>query len=107
MKKILLIAVLVGFLVLPVIGLGQIERAPTLPPLVVLERIIDVVFTILLIFAALMIIVAAFHFVTASGDAEKVSTARNFVLYAIIGIVVAFLARGVIWFIRTVMPPGV
>lgn len=110
MKKILLIAVLVGFLVFPAIGFVQavpIEPAPRLDPIRVLERIIDVVFTILLIFAALMIVVAAFYFVTASGDAEKVSTARNFVLYAIIGVVVAFLARGLIWFVRTVMPPGV
>lgn len=110
MKKILLISVLVSLLALPVIGLNQavpIEIAPRLNPIQVMERIVDVVFTILLIFAALMIVVAAFYFVTASGDTEKVKTARNFVLYALIGVIVAFLARGLIWLVRTIMPPSV
>lgn len=110
MKKLLLTSVLVSLLILPVIGLTQavpIETAPKLNPIQVIERIIDVVFTILLIFAALMIIVAAYLFISAQGDPEKVKTARNFVLYAVIGVIVAFLARGLIWLVRTIMPPPV
>lgn len=112
MKKILLISILIGLLILPTIGLTQsrpttttdIKKVPQdVHPLKVLERIVDVVFTILLIFAALMIVVAGFYFITASGDTEKVKTARNFVLYALIGVIVAFLARGLIWFIDNVI----
>ncbi len=109
MKRILLTSILISLLVFPVIALGQvtIESTQIFNPIQVLERIIDVVFTILLIFAALMIIVAAFYFVTAAGDPEKTKTARNFVLWALIGVIVAFLARGLIWLIETIMPPPV
>ena len=72
-------------------------------PIETLDRVVDWAFYILLIFAGLMIVIAAFYFVTASGDAEKVSTARNFVLYALIGVLVAFLARGLVWFVAKIV----
>ena len=109
MKKILSALILLGLLSLPMIialeTLAQVVTPPrgdvqaqTIHPIVALKAIVDWVFYILLIFAGLMIVVAAFYFVTAAGDTEKVKTARNFVLYAIIGVLVAFLARGLVWF---------
>ena len=72
-------------------------------PIDVLKRIVDWTFYALLIFAGLMIVVAAFYFVTAAGDTEKVGTARNFILYAIIGVLVAFLAKGMVWFVGRIV----
>lgn len=101
MKKILLIPILFSLSVLPVIVLAQVgytgaTTAPDLDVLTVLDNIINWLFTFLLIFAAIMIIVAAYYFVTASGNPESVSKARHFVIYALIGVVVAFLARGLV-----------
>ena len=42
--------------------------------------------------AIIMILVAAFQFLTAGGDAEKVKTARGTIPWAVIGIVVALIS---------------
>lgn len=109
MKKILISLVLVGLLAIPFVSLCQQTKQPSpLPkydPVEVLKKLVDWVFAILLIFAALMIVVAGFYFITAAGDLEKVKTARNFVLYAIIGVLVAFLARGLIWLVEQIVAP--
>lgn len=61
-----------------------------------LNRIIDWLYYILLFLAAVMIVIAGYFFVTSSGDPEMVKKAKNLVIYAIIGIVVAFVARGIV-----------
>ncbi len=71
-------------------------QAPTNDVISVLNNIINWLFAILLIIAALAIIIAAYKFVTAQGDPEKVASARQFVLYALIGVLVAILARGLV-----------
>ena len=113
MKKKLLILVLIGFLVLPTLSAlaqwptdlwgnqpsvnqGSAVPAPRLGILATFNRIIDWMFTILLIVAAMYIIMAAFSFITAQGDVEKVAKARQFVLMALVGVAVAFMARGLV-----------
>lgn len=76
--------------------------APTLDTIRVLNNVVNWLFYILLIIAALFLIIAAFQFITASGDPDKVKTARNFVLFAIIGVLVAFAARGLVMFAENV-----
>ena len=97
MKKILLSLLAIGLLAVPMIGLAQTSvTAPVLGVMNTLEKIINWLFTILLVGAVIFIIIAAFMFVTAQGDAAKVETARNYIMYALIGVAVAFLARGLI-----------
>lgn len=96
MKKSLLGLILVSLLVLPLFGFAQERVAPEVDVMLVLDRITDWLFTILLVIAAIFLIIAAFYFVTAAGSAEQVTKARNFVLYAIIGVIVAFLAKGLV-----------
>jgi len=57
--------------------------------------IIDWIFVFLLAIAVIMIIMGAFSFVTAGGDPEKTMKARNYIMYAAIGIAVALLAKAV------------
>ena len=64
--------------------------------MVALERIFNWVFAILLVVAAIAIVVAGYIFVTAAGDPDKIKKARDFVLYALIGVLVAFLAKGLV-----------
>lgn len=107
MKKILTLLILISFLSLPVVGLAQPETVPrNVDPLKVMNRLVDWLFSILLIFAAIMIVVAGFYFVTASGDPEAVAKARHFVMYALIGVLVAFLARGMIWLVGRIVGGG-
>jgi len=53
------------------------------------------IFVFLLAIAVIMIIMGAFSFVTAGGDPEKTMKARNYIMYAAIGIAVALLAKAV------------
>ena len=53
-------------------------------------------FAIFLIVAVWFFIWAGFTFLTANGEPDKVTKARNQVLYGVIGVLVAVLAKGLI-----------
>ena len=55
-------------------------------------RIVSPLFLVLVAISAVFIIYAAYTFVTSGGDPGKTETARATLIYAIIGIIVAFLA---------------
>lgn len=55
-------------------------------------RIAEIIGTLILAIAVIMILFAAFGFLTAGGDAEKVTAARNTLVYALVGVAVATLA---------------
>jgi hypothetical protein len=55
----------------------------------------DWFFTILIVVVGLLIIWGAFDIVTAAGSTEKVSAGRNKILYALIGLAVALLAKAI------------
>jgi len=105
MKKVLAGLILTSLLVLPVIGLAQAaaETAPTVNVMVVLGRIADWVFTILIIVAVIFLIWGAFNFVTAAGDAEKVTAGKQSIMWALVGVAVALLARGLVVLVRLIV----
>jgi len=103
MRKILFGLTTASLLVLPIVGLAQATTAPNLDVMVALDNIVNWLFAILLVIAALFIIIAAYYFVTAAGNPEILGRARTFVLYAIIGLVVAFLAKGLVALVRTIV----
>jgi len=53
------------------------------------------IFTIFLALAVIFIIIAAFQFITAGGKAESVSEARQKIIWAVIGIIIALVARSI------------
>ncbi|MCD6148404.1 hypothetical protein J7J18_03460 [bacterium] len=58
-------------------------------------RATNVIFAILLVLGIILGLYAGYNFMTSAGDEKKVETARNYFLYAIIGIIVAFFARAI------------
>ena len=58
--------------------------------------IANILFTILIILAVVILLVAAFMFLTSGGSEEKTSSARGMLTYAVVGIVVALLAKGAV-----------
>ncbi len=62
----------------------------------VINNLINWAFYLILIAAIFMILAAAFTFLTAAGNEEKTSKARNYILYAIIAVIIAFLAKAII-----------
>lgn len=53
------------------------------------------IFVILVGIVTIFVIMGAFVLVTAAGSPEKVTSGRNYVLYAAIGLLVAFLAKAI------------
>ena len=114
MKKVLVSLILVGILAVPTIasadwledllGIGGTAPAvaPTKDVMTVLNNLTNWLFAILLVIAAIAIIIAAYHFVTAAGDPDKTTKARNFVLYALIGVLVGFMAKGLIILVKRI-----
>lgn len=54
-------------------------------------------FTIFTVIAVFVILLAAFNYLTANGSEEKVHKAHKMLIYAVIGIAVAFLAKGLVF----------
>ena len=104
MKKTLFGLVLMSFLLLPVIGLAGVVTPPEVPLIDGIGIIVNIIFTILMAVAVLFVMIGAFMFVTAGGDTEKITAAREKILYAVIAVVVALLARGIIDFVRDAFP---
>jgi len=60
---------------------------------------INILSVVVGIASVIMIILAGFKFVTSSGAPEKVSSARNTILYAVIGLVIVGLAQIIVYFV--------
>ena len=82
------------------VPVAEIEPAPIVDPLDALDTIINVLFTVLVVVAVIFIILGAFSLLTAQGDDTKISTGRQKILYAVIAVVVALLARGMVDWVR-------
>lgn len=90
----------IALLALPLLAMAQ-----ALPPVVpastksvaeVLNTLALAILAILGAAAVLFIVVAGFQFLTAGGDPEKVTAARDKVVYALVGIAVGALAWALI-----------
>lgn len=57
-------------------------------------NLMNVLFTVLVVIAVIFVLFAAYRYLTAAGEAEKVKSANYQLLYAGIAIVIAILARG-------------
>ncbi len=60
---------------------------------------VNILSAIVGIVAVVAIIVAGLRFITANGDSNNISSARNTILYALVGLVVAALAQVIVHFV--------
>lgn len=65
----------------------------------VVADIVNVVLSMLGIIAVIVIIIGGFMYATSSGDASKVTRAKNVIMYAVIGLVVSLLAWAIVNFV--------
>jgi heme/copper-type cytochrome/quinol oxidase subunit 2 len=75
-----------------------LQEAPVETPSQLMGVIADIVgwaYTIFFVVAVLFIIFAAFNYLTASGNPEKIKTAHSQLMWAIVAIVVALMAVGI------------
>ena len=62
-------------------------------------KVINIITVIVGIVAVVMIIVGGFKYITSGGDSNKVGSAKNTILYAIIGLIVVALAQFIVKFV--------
>jgi flagellar basal body-associated protein FliL len=103
--KIILLLSLIGLPMLAGAQYAGVQTAPT--PITrfedilrILNTLINWIFTILLIVAVIFIIMAAFAYLGSAGDAEKVQSASNKLIYAAVAVGVGLIAKGVEFVVR-------
>lgn len=64
-----------------------------------ITTIVNVLLFLIGVFSVIMIIYGGFRFVTSGGSAESVKTAKNTILYAIVGLVIAILSFAIVNFV--------
>lgn len=111
-KKLLIAYATTTLLALPLITLGfDTGEVPTPIMDLSISGLIDVVFGIIwpifIAFSIVMFIIAAFLFFTAQGDPDKVAQARQFVIWGVVGIVVAVIAFSIPFVIKSLIYSGV
>ncbi|HEY5267593.1 MAG TPA: hypothetical protein VII94_00460, partial [Candidatus Saccharimonadales bacterium] len=75
------------------------STSTTDPVIGTLDNVTNIVSAIAGFIAVLMIVIAGFQMITSSGNSEKISTARNTIIYAAVGLIVIAIARLIIEFI--------
>lgn len=111
-KKIIVSSVVTVLLSLPAVILAFTPGGiPNAAPGLDINALVDILFSILwpiaVAFFIVMFVIAAFQFFTAQGDPEKVKSARNFVIWGIVGVVVALLAWSIPFIIRNTLGQGI
>ncbi len=72
----------------------------------VFKQVTNTILYIVGIIAVIMLIVGGIKYVVSGGDSKKVTDAKNTVLYAIIGLVISFLAFAIVNFVVAALPSG-
>lgn len=67
----------------------------------IVKNIVQLFAVIIGVAAVIMIMMGGFKYITSGGDAGKVASAKSTLLYAIIGLVVAFMAQAIVSFVLT------
>jgi len=105
-------------LALPIFASAQITQPPVTAPgnitninqiagsAGIICTIINWVFWLLIVLTIIFVLVAAFKYLTAAGDPEKVKAAGSTLLYAAIAVVVALIAKGLPMIISTFIGGG-
>ncbi len=110
-KKLITLANVVIILALPVVSFAfYAGTVPNAVQALSVNTLIDIVFSIIwpvvVAFSIVMLILAAFTFMTARGDADKAAQARQEVIWGVVGIAVALIAFSIPFVVRNTLNGG-
>ena len=74
---------------LPPVGAGSTE----------LHHVLQVVFGLVALISVLMIVIGGLKFVTSDGNPQNATKARETIIFAVVGLIVALLAEGLVTFV--------
>ena len=64
-----------------------------------MQKVINTILLVLGIIAVIMIVVGGIRYVTSNGDSSQISSAKDTILYAVIGLIVAIMAYAIVGFV--------
>lgn len=67
----------------------------------------DMVFLVLMMLVVIFVLIGAANILTAAGNADKINTGRDYIMYAAVGLAVALFARAVPALVKWVVTAGV
>lgn len=65
----------------------------------IMKNIINTILFVLGIVAVIMIIIGGIRYVTSNGNAQQINSAKDTVLYSVIGLVIAIMAYAIVGFV--------
>jgi len=72
----------------------------------IFRQVTNIIIYIVGVIAVIMLVIGGIKYVISGGDSKKVTDAKNTILYAIIGLVIAFLSYAIVRFVITALPSG-
>ncbi len=72
----------------------------------VMKKVLDWFFNVVVILCAIFLVYAGFTFLTAGGDPEKTKTSLNILMYSLVGLGIAILAKFLVNVIFSMLIPG-
>lgn len=69
----------------------------------IINTLTNWIFAGLVVFAAVMVLLVAFQFVREGENAEKMEEARRKLIWAVVGIILAFLSKGFVPVIKNII----
>lgn len=70
-----------------------------------IKLVVNILSMVVGVIAVIMIIIGGLKYITSSGDSGNVSSAKNTILYAIVGLVVVALAQVIVRFVLNKVSP--
>ena len=67
----------------------------------IINILIDFLLDVALIVCPLMIVVGGFFFITAAGDPAKANKGRSIMIYAVIGLVIILISKGLVTLVKS------
>jgi len=64
-----------------------------------IKTVVDVLLFIIGVISVIMIIIGGIKYTTSNGDSAAVTSAKNTILYAVVGIIIAILAYAIVGFV--------
>jgi len=99
-----------GLALLPFLALAQVPIVPETPLIespwditIIIQDTLNWIAGIVFVIALIMLIWSAILYLTAGGSEDRVKRAKNYLIYAIVGVAVALLAYSVVPFLTTVL----
>jgi TRAP-type C4-dicarboxylate transport system permease small subunit len=68
-----------------------------------LTKVTSWLFIALLFMAFIFIIIGGFTYVSSKGDPKAIASAKNYIIYALIGVAVGILAKGLVYLVCSIL----